>query len=447
MTILNPVQIIQAISVLFSVNCKLINTFYRHKSLSQYKSMGFILVLLMLFISSMGTAFAAGNYNTGAFYFANGDYNTALQIWAPLAQEGNPAAQYSIGLLYDQGKGVKKDPQTALKYFQAAIKQNLPAAQYYLGVKYYAGLGVKKSPSKALDLVTRAAEQDHLQAQFQLAYFYDRGIGTPVNLKKATQWYTRAAENGFGPAQHALAARYLTGRGTSLNLEQGVFWLEKAADQNDMDAMRDLGFLYYQGMGVKKDWTRARKLLLDPADEGSALAQYVLGEIYAQGGHGITQNISQARHWYSKARQSGNSDAAKRLKELSAVRSADSHKKPAAAKTVSNVKQKSQTKSAPAAINHLDNQRFAQLNNNDYTIQILQAQYFQSIRKLIDQYRDRQTYVLKIKRNNKPFYVLSYGSFTDYAQAKQMAENLPEALQLKSSPWIRKTGQLKQLLE
>ncbi len=179
-----------------------------------------------------------------------------------------------------------------------------------------------------LVLVSRAAEQDHLQAQFQLAYFYDRDIGTPVNPKKATQWYARAAENGFGPAQHALAARYLTGHGTSLNLEQGG-WLEKATDQNDMDAMRDLGFFYYQGMGVKKNWVKARKLLLDPAEEGSALAQYVLGEIYAQGGHDITQNISQARHWYSKARQSGNSDAAKRLKELSAGHSAGSHKKPA----------------------------------------------------------------------------------------------------------------------
>ena len=443
MTILNPVQIIQAISVLFSVNCKLINTFYRHGSLSLYKAMGFILLSLMLFISSQGTVYAAGNYNTGAFYFANGDYNTALQIWAPLAQEGNPAAQYSIGLLYDQGKGVKKDPQTALKYFQAAIKQNLPAAQYYLGVKYYAGLGVKKSPEKALDLVTRAAEQDHLQAQFQLAYFYDRGIGTPVNLKMATQWYTRAAENGFGPAQHALAARYLTGRGTSLNLEQGVFWLEKAADQNDMDAMRDLGFLYYQGMGVKKDWARARKLLLDPADEGSALAQYVLGEIYAQGGHGITQNIPQARHWYSQARQSGNSDAAKRLKELSAGHSAGSPKKSVTVKPATVIEPKSDSPS----LNQLDNQRFAQLDNKNYTIQILQARHFQTIRKLIDKYRDNQTWVLKITRNNEPFYVLSYGSFTDYAQAKQTAKNLPKALQLKSSPWIRKIGQLKQLLE
>ena len=67
-------------------------------------------------------------------------------------------------------------------------------------------------------------------------------------------------------------------------------------------------------------------------------------------------------------------------------------------------------KNQPPTINHLDNQRFAQLNNNDYTIQILQAQYFDTIRKLIDQYQDRQTYVLKIKRNNKLFYVLNLNS-------------------------------------
>ncbi len=105
--------------------------------------------------------------------------------------------------------------------------------------------------------------------------------------------------------------------------------VSRAAEQDHLQAQFQLAYFYDRGMGVKKNWVKARKLLLDPAEEGSALAQYVLGEIYAQGGHDITQNISQARHWYSKARQSGNSDAAKRLKELSAGHSAGSHKKPA----------------------------------------------------------------------------------------------------------------------
>lgn len=416
MTILNSVRFIQAINVLFSV------IFTR-------------IFIVILFISCPVSVYAAGNYNTGAFYFANGDYNTAMQIWAPLAQEGNPAAQYSMGLLYDQGMGVKKDPQTALNYFQAAVKQNLSAAQYYLGIKYYAGLGVKKDPQRALKLIRRAAEQDHLQAQFQMGYFYDQGIGTAVNPKKATQWYIRAAENGFGPAQHALAARYLSGRGTPLNLKQGVFWLQKAVDQNDLNAMRDLGFLYYQGMGIKKDWAQARKILSDPAEEGSALAQYVLGDMYALGGHGVKQNKARARYWFSKAKQSGNKDAEQRLKQLSGS-SSD--------KTIKAAINKPVTKSSNSST--LDNKHFMQLANNNYTIQLLQARHFQSIRKLVQQFHDNQTYVLKITRNNEILYVLSYGRYANYNAAKQGIKHLPIAFQLKSAPWIRKVGQIKKLL-
>ncbi len=445
-TILNPVSIIQAISVLFSVNCKPANTCSGSRYAKSNLDKRFLSVLLkalfvLLLLCLYTMAYAVTNYNTGAFYFANGDYNTALQIWAPLAQEGNPAAQYSIGLLYDQGKGVKKDPQTALKYFQAAVKQNLPAAQYYLGVKYYAGLGVKKSPVKALELIRRAAEQDHLQAQFQLAYFYDTGVATAVNFKKATRWYQQAAENGFGPAQHALAARYLTGHGIVLNLKQGIFWMKKAAQQKNSDAMRDLGFLYYQGIDIKQDWARARELLQEPAEEGSALAQYILGEMYAQGGHGIKKNSYQARFWLSKASQSGNHDARERLDKSATSHSSHNknHTKNTAAITSSTSHKPETTK--------LDNHRFKQLDNNQYTIQLLQARLFQSIQHIIRQYRDKQTYVLKITRNNEPFYVLSYGNFTNYQQAKQQTAHLPKAFQLKSQPWIRKTAQLKPLLD
>ncbi len=407
-------------------------------------------LLFILLIPLLGVAQAAANYNTGALYFANGDYNTAMQIWAPLAREGNPAAQYSIGLLYDQGKGVKKDPVMALKYFKAAVKQNLPAAEYYLGVKYYAGLGIKKDYQKALPLITRAAQQDHLQAQFQLAMFYEQGIGTQKDITQATQWFLRAAENGFGPAQHSLAARYLTGHGVGLNLEKGVFWLQKAAEQNDADAMRDLGFLYYQGMGVKKAWNKAVELLSYPAEEGSSLAQFILGEIYAQGGFGVRQNRYQAKVWYTRAKHSGNRDAQQRLTQLAAgkikgsspqTRSTSSSSSPSSSKktsrTVSFKNIGTQTK---------DTRQFLLLDNNHYTIQIIQVRKIQSINKIISHYKDPQTYVLKIMRNNEPFYVLTYGDFNNYKEAKKTSENLPTALQLSSSPWIRKIKQLKALV-
>ena len=38
-----------------------------------------------------------------------GDYATALSIWRPLAEQGNAAAQFNLGLMYEKGDGVQKD--------------------------------------------------------------------------------------------------------------------------------------------------------------------------------------------------------------------------------------------------------------------------------------------------------------------------------------------------
>ena len=405
----------------------------------------FIQFICLMCLSLGFSSSAAGNYNQGALYFAQGDYLTALGIWAPLAKQGNPAAQYSIGLLYDQGKGVEKDSKRALKYFQSAVEQNLPVAQYYLGMKYYAGLGVKKDAVKARQLLEKAAQSDYLQAQFQLANLYDKGYDRGYNKGKdalqdsklATHWFTRAAENGYGPAQHSLATRFLTGRGTTLDLQQGIFWLKKAAEQRDSDAMRDLGFMYFEGMGVRKNFQQAHDLLLSPAEEGSGLALFLLGEIYAVGGDGIKKNLPQAKKWFQLSQKAGYQDAQKRLQQLSG------HAKPSNSPQKKQKKQqKLIPKSADTRLTH-DALRFKQLDDNYYLLQILTATHYRSISKLTDQYIDEVTYFLKIKKNKDELFILTYGYYQSYDEAKKAITLLPKIFQLKSKPWIRQVKHLK----
>ena len=392
---------------------------------------GFLCFFCIFFVT---TAVAEENYNAGALHFANGNYLAAMSIWAPLAKQGHPAAQYSMGLLYDQGKGVDKDPKLALQYFQLAVKQNLPAAQYYLGVKYYAGLGVDKNMNKANKLLTLAAQQDHLQAQFQLGHFYNTGEAGTQDPKQAVYWFTKAAQSGYGPAQHSLASLYLTGRGVTLNLREGVFWLQKAADQNDADAMRDLGFLYFQGMGVKQDFKQAHDLLITPAEDGSSLAQFLLAEIYASGGHGMTQNLQQAKKWYQLAHRSGNKEAKKRLLTISAKK-IEPQTRPV---------QLSQSSGSRLAN---DASRFKQLDDSFYTLQILQAHQYESISQLTDQYSDNNTYFFKIdKGGDKLLFVLLYGHYENYNDAKKAATSLPRTFRLKTAPWIRQVQQIKPLI-
>lgn len=390
---------------------------------------------------------AAENYNQGALYFSQGDYATAISIWAPLAKQANPAAQYSMGLLYDQGKGVNKDPQLALDYFHSAAEQNLPAAQYYLGMKYFAGLNVKKDLFKANQLLKKAAQADHLQAQFQLANLYDRESGSSANLELATYWFTKAAENGFGPAQHSLATRFLTGRGTTLDLERGIFWLTKAAEQNDYDAMRDLGFMYFKGMGVEKNFQQAHDLLVTPAEEGSGLALFLLGEIYASGGNGIARDLPQAKKWYRQAVKSGYKDAAIRLQQTASIatkkQSIATGQKPRQQASLSTDRTPDRTLDNTTTN---DNLRFKQLNDAAYVLQLLSARQYKSITQVTDRYIDSSSYILTSHNSQKPLYILLYGAYPTYADAQKAIPQLPPVFKLKSKPWIRQVKHIKSLI-
>lgn len=66
-----------------------------------------------------------------------------------LAEEGDPAAENSIGLRYAQGDGVQLDEQEAVRWFIKAAQHGNVAAQSKLGSIYYSGRGVPKDLTQA----------------------------------------------------------------------------------------------------------------------------------------------------------------------------------------------------------------------------------------------------------------------------------------------------------
>ncbi len=54
------------------------------------------------------------DYRSAVSAYENGAYEAALGEFRPLAQSGDPAAQYHLGLMFKDGRGVQKDPVTAL---------------------------------------------------------------------------------------------------------------------------------------------------------------------------------------------------------------------------------------------------------------------------------------------------------------------------------------------
>ncbi len=105
-----------------------------------------------------------------------------------------------------------ENPEPDLETLLTLARQGHPVAQFNLGVKYDFGQGVEKDPEHAVRWYRLAAAQGHGGAQFNLGGMYFEGVGVPRDLVRATMWFTLSAEAGVGGAakNRAVLARALS---------------------------------------------------------------------------------------------------------------------------------------------------------------------------------------------------------------------------------------------
>jgi len=117
-----------------------------------------------------------------------GDHETALQEALNGAQEGTAACQNNLALVY----ALREDFDEALKWWSLAAEQGMVAAQYSIGCLYAEGRGVPRDPSRAAIYFRRPAEQGHAPAQYNLGNLYLQGEGVPYDASEAYLWLDRA---------------------------------------------------------------------------------------------------------------------------------------------------------------------------------------------------------------------------------------------------------------
>ena len=83
-----------------------------------------------------GFAAHADQLDDAAAAYERGDYVTAFRLVQPLAQRGDPVAQYHLGLMYLNGEGTRQNPAEATKWFRLAAEQGDPRAQLSIGISY-----------------------------------------------------------------------------------------------------------------------------------------------------------------------------------------------------------------------------------------------------------------------------------------------------------------------
>jgi len=188
----------------------------------------FLCFTLAVLFGSAGSSWGA-DWEKGVTAYKSGDYATALREWTPLAEQGDAAAQYKLGLMYHNVRGVPQDDRVAVTWYRLAANQGDAHAQYNLGVMYERGSGVPQDYKTAVTWYRLAAEQGDAVAQYNLGLMYHNGRGVPQDYKAAVTWYRLAAKQGYANAQYNLGLMYAKGNGVLKDYVRAYMWWSIAA--------------------------------------------------------------------------------------------------------------------------------------------------------------------------------------------------------------------------
>ncbi len=158
---------------------------------------------------------AAQDAGAGRDALMRSDYARAHDILVPLADAGDAAAQYWVGVMYAQGLGVAPDCREAALRYAAAARQDHPQAAFGLGLMLYRGFATMQDdcpmgpdPAAAAPWLMRAAKLDMPMAQYLVGRMHRTGEGLARSADDAFDWIGKAAASGLGAARFDLALMY-----------------------------------------------------------------------------------------------------------------------------------------------------------------------------------------------------------------------------------------------
>jgi len=173
-------------------------------------------ILASLLLLTFAAPAVAGQLEDGLKAYKQDNYETALRLIRPLADQGNAEAQFNLGRIYlicidlncvyppvpmpDLSNGAWRDAAQmeyraeAAKLLRRAADQGVAEAIWQLGNMYY--LGPPVDYQEAIKWWSLGAERGDPYSQRDFGWMYEQGEGVPQNYAEAAKWYRRAADQG-----------------------------------------------------------------------------------------------------------------------------------------------------------------------------------------------------------------------------------------------------------
>lgn len=195
-----------------------------------------------------GTAVDAALAMANMLDGAGGGISQADQLSAleDAAAAGQPMALYQLGLMYENGEGVAKDPVKAFGYFSQiandhadtaprGVEADIVAQSFVkVGEYYEAGLpdaGIQADTQRSRALIMHAATYfGDADAQYRLGRLYLDEQEMGRNPLQSARWLSLAARKGHAAAQATLGNLLFNGdKGLEPQPEEGLMWLTVAS--------------------------------------------------------------------------------------------------------------------------------------------------------------------------------------------------------------------------
>lgn len=129
---------------------------------------------------------------SGIAAFEAKHFARASHLLSPLADQGEPDAQYRMAIMLQNGLGMVANELLAYKYMKSAAESGHALAMHGLGFMYLEGECASKNEAKAVEWFTKASEQGLVGSMTTLALLYEQGRGVEKNPEEAKRLYALA---------------------------------------------------------------------------------------------------------------------------------------------------------------------------------------------------------------------------------------------------------------
>ena len=229
------------------------------------------------------------------------DYIGAVKMLEKAALKDHPDALVALAELALRSQGGLTPPQ-ATPYLKRAAELGRHDAMRVLADAYDNGQGVKQDPNEARQWRGKAAKEGDALAA--------RAMGDETLEKdafEALQWYEHAATLGDPQSAYIAAIMYVENYEIRPDEKKSAALMRQAANANIPAAMADYGLLVYQGTGVEQNTTSAAKWFERAAKAGDSEGQFLYAFTLAKG-EGLTQSYEDAYYWLLRSGESGFDD-------------------------------------------------------------------------------------------------------------------------------------------